>query len=253
MDLADRLSIQLYSLRDMHGLDRQLDAVTTAGLKLVETIQPHLDDAHNVRQALDARGLRAPSGHVAMPALRERFDQTVQAARTLGLDLLIVPALPSDERYQDVGGWTRTGMELSALGRRLREHGLAFAYHNHAWELEALPDGQMPLNVLLQTAEGVGWQADVAWLVRGGGDIDEWLDRWRTRIVSVHVKDIAAKGHNIDEDGWASVGAGTMAWDSLLARCAALPARQLVLEHDKPRDPAAFVTESTAFLRGLPA
>lgn len=251
MAAIDRLSIQLYSLRAMGGLERQLDAVVASGLKLVETVQSQYDTALETRRALDARGLKAPSGHVALGALRERFDTVVAAAQELRAELLIVPALPAEERVMGAAGWERVGHELAGYARRLRERGLAFAYHNHAWELEPLADGRLPLDVLLDAADGVGWQADVAWLARGGASVDGWLERRGERIVSIHVKDIAAPGQNLDEDGWCDVGAGELGWAELWPRCGATAARQLVLEHDKPRDGATFMADSAAFLRGL--
>ena len=70
-------------------------------------------------------------------------------------------------------------------------------------------------------AEGtpLTWQADVAWLVRGGAEPATWLRRYSDRLVSAHVKDIAPEGTALDEDGWADVGAGVLDWKSLWQIC----------------------------------
>ena len=80
--------------------------------------------------------------------------------------------------------------------------------------------------------------ARVAWLVRGGAAPKPWIERYRARLVAVHVKDIAPPGQNLDQDGWADVGTGVLDWVDLWQACRAAGARWAVVEHDRPRDPA---------------
>ena len=114
-------------------------------------------------------------------------------------------------------GWRAVGAELGAMAQRLQEQGLALGYHNHHWELVAFPDGRTPLELLFDGAKGspLTFEADLAWLVRGGVDPLAWLDWYRDRLRAVHVKDIAPAGENVDEDGWCDVGAGTLDWPTL--------------------------------------
>ena len=58
----------------------------------------------------------------------------------------------------------------------------------------------------------IGWEMDVAWVIRGGADPLKWIDEYGQRITAVHVKDIAPAGENANEDGWADVGHGTVDW-----------------------------------------
>jgi len=74
------------------------------------------------------------------------------------------------------------------------------------------------------------------------------LERYRDRLVSAHVKDIAPSGGNLDEDGWADVGQGTLDWPRLWREALARGARWMVLEHDKPSDAVRFARVSRTFL-----
>ena len=47
--MSDMISIQLYTLRSLGGLDLVLDAVKQAGYRHVETVGSQLKDAENVR------------------------------------------------------------------------------------------------------------------------------------------------------------------------------------------------------------
>jgi sugar phosphate isomerase/epimerase len=253
MTPAQDLSIQLYSMRFYGDLDQQLDALAVIGFRRVETVGSHLAEAKATRAKLDARGLTAPSGHVAMADLRRRFDWVIDQARTLGITDLFMPAVPVEDRAMPLEGWRALGAELGNLAERARDHGVRLGYHNHDWELHHPVDGLTPLAALFEAADGspLTWQADLAWLVRGGVDPLLWLKRYADRLASVHVKDIAPAGQNLDEDGWCEVGRGTLDWRKLWGASLEAGARHLVLEHDKPKDAVAFARNSRAFVLGI--
>jgi len=103
----------------------------------------------------------------------------------------------------------------------------------------------VPMTAILEAAPEIGWEIDVAWVVRGNADPLEWIDRHGKRITVVHVKDIAPKGENADEDGWADVGHGTIDWKSIMkALREKTPAKVFVMEHDKPSDVGRFARRS---------
>jgi sugar phosphate isomerase/epimerase len=248
------LSIQLYSLRSLPGLPEVLDTVKAAGYRHVELIGSHLDDASNVRRQLDARGLAVSSSHVSMAALRERFDAIMAACKTLGFTQLFMPSVPPDERQSIEPYWTRLGRELGQMALRAKDRSVELGYHNHHWELQPQADGRTALECLFAGAGDapLSWQADVAWLARGGADPVALMQRYKARLVSVHAKDLAAAGTKLDEDGWDDVGHGVLDWRGRLAQAAVdNGARWLVAEHDKPSDPARFARNSFTFLNSL--
>jgi sugar phosphate isomerase/epimerase len=246
------LSVQLYSLRAYGDFTRVLDAVAAAGYTHVELVGGHLENAQATRAGLDAHGLKAPTSHVGIAALREKFDATVAACRTIGIEQLFMPAVSPERRGMDGAGWTALGRELGDLARRLEAHGIGLGYHNHDWELQQKESG-IALDLLFTAAAGsaLTWQVDVAWLVCGGADPKAWIARYRPLVVSAHVKDIAPRGENVDQDGWTEVGAGVMDWRDLWRVCRNAGARWMVVEHDKPADPAKSVARSYAFLKDL--
>jgi len=253
MSVTDTLSIQLYTLRSLENLDRILDTVADAGYRHVETVGSHLDDASNVRSKLDSRGLTASSSHVSLAALREKPDAIVEACRTLGFTDLFMPAVPPDQRDMDADGWRSLGRELGQLAERFQRDGIRLGYHNHHWELKPKDGDKTALELIFEAAEGspLAWQVDVAWLARGGADPEQWINRYRNRVASAHVKDIAPTGQNEDQDGWTDVGSGILDWRDLWRVCRQAGAKWMVVEHDKPADPAQTARASFAFLRNI--
>jgi sugar phosphate isomerase/epimerase len=253
MQNTDILSIQLYTLRSLGDLDRVLDTVQQAGYGHVETVGSHLDDAENVRRKLDARGLKVSSSHVSLEALHDRPEAVIEACRTLGFDQLFMPAVSQEQRQSDAAFWRTLGRQLGEIAKRMREQGIAFGYHNHDWELAPKDGVKTALELLFEGAADspLSWQVDIAWLVRGGADPKGWMHRYRDRVISAQVKDIAPEGRNEDQDGWADVGAGLLDWRDLWPAARAAGAKWMVVEHDKPSDPAETARASYAFISRL--
>ncbi len=249
------ISIQLYTLRALADADLILDAAAAAGFRHVETVGSHLDDAISLRAKLDARGLDVSSSHVSLAALRDTPQSTVEACRTLGFKQLFMPAVPPDQRQMPASGWRALGRELGAMAERFREHGIELGYHNHNWELQPKEGDRTALELIFEEAQHtpLKWQVDVAWLVRGGADPKQWLQRYNHLVVSAHVKDVAPEGQNPDQDGWADVGSGILDWRDLWRACRKSGAAWMVVEHDKPADPAASARASYHYLAGLDA
>jgi sugar phosphate isomerase/epimerase len=249
-----RTSVQIYSVRNAGTLEDQLDIVAAAGFRHVELREQYLlDDPALTREMLDLRHLAVSSGHVGIAALRERFNAIVNACKSIGVTALFMPSVPPAERDSPGAYWSALGRELGEFSLRMLDNGIALGYHNHDWELRTKESGVKALQLLLDASafSPLGWQVDVAWLIRGQADPLPWLERYAGRVVSVHVKDLALPGENLDEDGWADPGLGTIDWSHLAACCRAAGARWLVAEHDNPRDPVRFATNAFAFLEKL--
>ena len=254
MSIDTLLSLQLYSLRDEADLGRQLDIARDAGFAQVETFGPYYADAAQTRDLLDARDLRAPSGHFPLDAVTSGLEATMETARTLGIGDIVMPAVPEVQRQMDAAGWREVGSRLGDAARRAADAGFSLSYHNHHWELRE-EDGRSMLDHLFSAAGDapLGWQADIAWLVRGGGDPYAILQRHGARLRSAHVKDLAPEGTHEDEDGWADVGYGTMDWPALWKAARDMGAKLMVAEHDKPSDGARFARRSFETLKDYPA
>jgi len=253
MQTVDVLSIQLYTLRELGDFDRILEAASHAGFRHVEMIGSHLDDPARTLRRLETHGLRASSSHVALAQLRQKPEAIMDACEILGIDELYMPAVPSEDRDMDGAGWRALGAELGDIADDLLAGGLRLGYHNHDWELQAKEGEKTALELIFEAAgeSPLTWQADVAWLVRGHVEPEPWLTRYADRLRSAHIKDIAPEGENTDQDGWADVGFGTLDWPTLWEVCRNSGAGWMVVEHDKPADPAGSARRSYDFLSSM--
>ncbi|MGE0502663.1 MAG: sugar phosphate isomerase/epimerase family protein [Rhizobiaceae bacterium] len=238
-------SFQLYSARNFQPWEGVLKTLAGLGYEQVEGFGGIYADPKGLRAELDRNGLTMPTGHFSIDALEKDFDAVLATAKTLGMKLLVCPHIAADQRPSDVAGWKAFGKRLGAIGKNAKGAGLDFAWHNHDFEFAKLADGSVPQTHILDSAPDMGWEIDVAWVIRGGGDPAKWIADYANRIVAVHVKDIAPKGQAADEDGWADVGHGTVDWKGLTgALRTKTPAKYFIMEHDKPSDYERFARRS---------
>ncbi|MGK9054049.1 sugar phosphate isomerase/epimerase family protein [Neorhizobium petrolearium] len=246
-----KLGFQLYCARNFPQLSDILKLVARAGYSEVEGyggIYATLDEAglKALRAELDANGLAMPTGHFGLDLLEKEPEQALRIAKILGIEAIYCPFLMPDQRPGDAAGWFAFGRRLQEAGKRYQDAGYTFGWHNHDFEFKALADGSTPQEQILAGGPDLAWEADIAWLIRGGADPYAWIESYGKRISAVHVKDIAPAGENADEDGWADVGHGTVPWRDLMAALRKTPARHYVLEHDNPKDVERLLTRSIA-------
>lgn len=238
------ISFQLYSARNYPPLDELLIKLKTLNYIHVEGYGDVLEDVSVLTAALKRSNLSMPTSHFALDILRD-VEKACAIATQLNIKLLICPWLEPEMRPKTAIGWYELAGELEQLASIYAAYGLSLAWHNHDFEFMPLYNGEIPMEILLENAPGIGWQFDVAWSVRVGHNPLEWIEKFGKRIVSVHVKDIAATGECADEDGWADVGHGTMNWAKIFATLNQYSScNSFVVEHDNPNDVIRFATRS---------
>lgn len=239
-------SFQLYSARNFTPWEDVLAMVAAAGYDQVEGFGGLYQDPAGLRAMLDANGLSMPTGHFGLDMLEGDFGKARSVAETLGIQTVICPHIAAELRPSDEAGWRSFAARLGAVNEACAKAGLAFAWHNHDFEFKGA-DGIVPMRVLLDAAPEIGWEMDVAWVVRGGADPLSWIREYGTRIIAAHVKDIAAQGEAADEDGWADVGHGVLDWPAIMQALRERTAAKIfVMEHDNPSDAKRFATRSLA-------
>ncbi|MBZ9795152.1 sugar phosphate isomerase/epimerase family protein [Mesorhizobium sp. ES1-4] len=243
-------SFQLYSARNFLPWTNVLEMLGKLGYAEVEGFGGVYDDPKAFRAELDKNGLSMPTGHFSIDALERDFGGVRRIAEALGVKLLICPYLMAEDRPSDTAGWRGFGERLAKVGEVASKAGYGFAWHNHDFEFKALADGSVPQDHILSSALNIGWEMDIAWVIRGGADPLPWIEKHGQRISAVHVKDMAKPGEGLDEDGWSDVGHGTIDWAGLIKVLRAKSAaKYFVMEQDNPNDIERFARRSIATVK----
>ena len=251
-----KVSFQLYSARNFQPFSDVFRLVSQAGYSQVEgygALYAALDSAAiaSTKAELDRNGLAMPTAHFGIDMLENEPERVLEIARTLGIKAIYCPYLMPEGRPSDAAGWRAFGERLQKASVPYRKAGLDFGWHNHDFEFVALPDGSFPQDHIFAGGPDLSWEADIAWIVRGGADPVAWIRKYADRITSVHVKDIAPAGENAEEDGWADVGHGTLPWGELMKVLAGTTARYFIVEHDNPKDLKRLAERSIATIKAF--
>ncbi|CUH68913.1 Xylose isomerase-like TIM barrel [Thalassovita autumnalis] len=245
------LSFQLYSARNATPWEGVVKTLADLGYAQVEGFGGNYEDAAGFRALLDQNGLSMPSGHFSVEMLENEPEKALDIAKTLGITRVYCPYLDAADRPGDAAGWAAFAGRLEAIGEVMRAGGVAFGWHNHDFEFVACEDGTIPMQAILDGAPNIDWEADIAWIIRGGADPFDWINPNKGRITAAHVKDIAPAGECEDEDGWSDVGHGTVDWAALMEALKAADVDLFVMEHDNPSDATRFATRSIEALRNM--
>lgn len=246
-DRLKKIGVQLYTVRDAlkADFDGTLRKVAAIGFQEVEFAGFMGRTPAQVKTSLKSARLAAPSAHLDLEVLEKNWAPTVEAARTIGLEYLIVAWIDAARRAS-IEDYKRIADTFNQLGRQANAAGLRFGYHNHAYEMAPI-GGQVPYDILLQNTDPdlVCFEMDLYWTVDGGKDPLAYFARYPGRFPLVHVKDRTANGHMVD------VGAGTIDWEAIFAHRRQAGIKHAFVEHDEPGDPFASIAASYTYLRAL--
>lgn len=243
------IGLQLYTVRELFAADpvKTLEAVAKIGYREVEYGGGGYDamDHAMLRRTQDRLGLKAPSIHVPYESLRDRFDQSVAMAKTLGADTVILPYMTNQHRTEE--GWNAALPNINRFAEQLKRVGLGFAYHNHDFEFTTKPGGVSLYDRLLKGTDPalVKVEIDLYWAIHAGEDAAALIRRLAGRIYAYHVKDARADGR------MTAVGAGKIDFASLLKLNKLAGVKHFYVENDQA--PAPYLPDITTSYRTLRA
>jgi sugar phosphate isomerase/epimerase len=186
------------------------------------------------------------STHEMLSDYTDHFERTVQAQRSYGCALSFLAAATNAE-YFSAEGTEALAAELDQIGRRLKDQGIGFGYHNHHMEFVRFTDKTMLEELVDHTdPELVAFEIDVHWVQRGGGSPVAWIKKVADRIPVVHFKDYSmVSGQTLfqAQPAFSEIGEGNLDWDGILAACQDANVRWYVVEQDQPM-PGRSIFES---------
>jgi sugar phosphate isomerase/epimerase len=188
-------------------------------------------------------GLRVAGTHLGLDMLEgAQLDASIRYCREIGCPFIALPSLAKEWRTPE--GIRALAPRLNEIGRRCREQGIIFGYHNHDFEFTRF-DGIYLIDYLLQATDPslVKIELDVYWAAYAGVDPVAYLQALGGRVALIHLKDMAP------DRSMTEVGKGMLDMRHI---CAFARVRGLwgVVEHDHPQMPSLESARlSLAYLR----
>lgn len=188
------------------SLETCLREARAAGFEGIELGYKFPRTAPELKAALAPHGLALVSGWYSARLLERDAAAEFEAMRAhrellsaLGCDVVVVAevtgCIHGDRRRRlslrptlAPSAWPRFAARLDELGARLRDSGLALAYHHH---MGTVVQTEEDVDRLMDScADTVGLLLDTGHLTFAGGDAPRAAARHASRIVHVHCKDV---------------------------------------------------------------
>ncbi len=178
--------LQLFSVRDAAEKDyeKTLKQVAEMGYSMVEPAGFFGHSAAEVKEMMARYGLTVCSTHTPQHVLFDDFDATVAYHKEIGCSDIIIP-------WGDV----YTQEALDAFVDKINHHlpllkkeGITLHYHNHSAELLPNRDGKIGWLELMERTD-IMFQVDTFWVFNAGLDPVAFIEKYKDRITTVHLKD----------------------------------------------------------------
>jgi len=231
------LGVQLYTVRERaeKDLSGTLKKVREIGYEEVELYgDSYTYPAAQLKYMINEAGLRAPSGHFDYETLPGQMEY----ANHLGLEWVVCPMIPP--AMWTLAGFHTAAKQFNEFGRRAKDLGMRFAFHNHNYEFASREgNGKTGYAVLVEETdpELVFFELDCYWVVQAGHDPLKLLKAIGKRIRMLHLKgrkNGSRTSYDMEPSSshFAPVGSGSIEWESILTEAEKLNVEHYFVEQD---------------------
>ena len=213
-----QFGIQLYTLRDSFPNDPKgvLAELATYGYTQIEGYETDQGlwwgmTPRDYQSYLNDLGMRMVASHCN---INENFEMKAAQAAAIGMDYLICPWIGPQKSMDE---WKKVTDKFNACGEICRKAGIKFAYHNHAYTFKAFT-GMIPHDFIMDNTDPtlVYHEMDIYWVVTGGADPIEYLEKYSGRFRLCHVKDRLKDVANDESGASCNLGTGKIDFAKIL-------------------------------------
>ena len=187
-----QLGLQMYSVHEFlekNGYEKTFEKVSEMGYTLIEFYGDFISTPKEEMKALlEKYGLQAVSAHIG-DELYGNEQKYMDYLSYLGAKTIICPwaDMNNEEEFN-------TAIErLNKTAKILADGGFRFGYHNHSFEFKTEFNGKIIWDTLFtKTDKAVTAQFDTGNAFHGGADIYELIEKYKDRMVTIHLKDATA-------------------------------------------------------------
>jgi inosose dehydratase len=183
------------------GNDRQaiedISAVGYPGIQIRSNAVKEFGSGTAVHEMLDKYHLKIvalSSGNISLDPAIESSEMEKHVANAKfcreagGTYLQIIDERPKG-REITAADYTRLGRLLTELGKRVADLGVQLGYHNHMGSMGQTPEGVEQIMAAVDPRYAK-LELDVAHYFQGGGDPAAAIEKYRDRLLFLHLKDV---------------------------------------------------------------
>jgi len=250
----DKFGIQLWSLKDDMYKDPKgvLKQVADLGYQQIESFDGEQgmfwDMGHlGFKKYMDELGLNVVASHCD---INTDFETKAAQAAEIGMEYLVCPWIGPQTSMEN---WKKVTDQFNACGAICKKNGIKFAYHNHAYSFRAF-SGMIPHDFIMDHTdpELVEHEMDIYWVVTGGADPIEFLQKYPNRFRLCHIKD-RMKDAGDEEQASCSLGKGSINFSKILKVAKENGMKYFFVEQERydGTTPLKSLADNAAYMKGL--
>ncbi len=247
--LRKGIGVQAYSVREALQEDfaGSMKKIAEMGYKYIEAYGMSTDGQlfgmapSEYKKIVDDLGMEVVSCHSTY-FTPEEAPAMIEASQGVGIKYHIIPWMGEDQRKD----YHAVAENLNKVGELFKGTGIKFGYHNHDFEIIE-QNGEVPLEIMLKETdpELVTFEADLYWVVKGGMDPMELINKYPGRFSLYHVKDA---NQELDQT---TVGSGIIDFKSLLGAHEEAGLDYYFVEDERTEDPFGNLKGAIEYLKNL--
>jgi sugar phosphate isomerase/epimerase len=242
------LGIQLWTVKSAaeKDLEGTLRKVYAAGFREIEFAGYYGKTPAEIGKLMRDIGFSLVSTHAGAGDIAKNGDKILADAKALGLKYVVASSpgvtpekekLPWEERMKavDLTDWKWNAELFNKFGKQVKDAGLEFGYHNHSAEFKKFGD-VTAFDYLFGNTDPnlVKIQLDVGWVMVAGHDPIAILEKYKGRVVSLHVKDVGKRGADGKDPPSVALGEGITDWKKVIGKAHATGVKHYFYEQEEP-------------------
>ena len=244
-----KLGAQLFSVRTFlqneEDLYKTFERMKKIGYENVQLSGAACFPAEAIRDVSKQCGLPIVCTHVAFDRIVHDTDSVIREHKIFDCPVIGLGMMPKE--YHG----SREGLEafLSVMEepvKKIRDAGLFFGYHNHAFELKPFREsGDNGYDLMLERLPRWHFIMDTYWVEYAGKSAVDYIERIGSeRLVNIHFKDMAKDA----ERSICPCGKGVLDFQRIFEVCQKVGVQNVLVEQDNAvNSPDAFADMETSF------
>ena len=249
--MKQKIGLNMYTLRDLCKSAAELNdtfgKVRESGYRYVQISGLSAVEPADIADAMKKNDLTACATHLSWDMFLDDLPGVVELHKLYGTSHSAIGGLPNEYRSKE--GAERFVNEAKPVIPELEKAGLDFSYHNHNHEYVKIGDTTW-LDAVhdASTDVGIKFEIDVYWVVAGGADPADYIEKYAKEMSIVHLKDMGITWER--EQRMAPVGSGNLNWPRIFDAVRSAPIEFVIVEQDShyEDDPVQNVVLSFQFL-----
>lgn len=251
------IALQLYSVQDIFkNFDSTIANVAGMGYTAVEAAnfengKFYGKTPEEYKAAIEKAGLRLLSSHIVKMLTETEletkdfseslawWDDAITAHLSAGTKYIVMPWMGLSKSLADLQVYCDY---YNAVGKKCKERGVSFGYHNHEYEYEKI-EGVRMLDYMLEhtNPEYVFFELDVYWTVIGRQSPVAYFHKYPGRFLMLHIKDHTTLGES-----------GMVGFDAIFKNTDVAGTKYIVVEVEPIDNAEECVRGSIGYLRACP-